>query len=338
MVDSRFFPFAGPVRLARLLQDAGLSSFPQAAADLDISGADEPETARPGDVVLAVNKDYVHRLANSRASAVIVSPELADAVPETLLAIVSERAHPLFVALLNALYPDIEAHLTRAAAASGDFVREDNVMIGPGTVIGTGAEIGSGTVIGANCAIGAGVTIGRNAVIADNVSIRCAHIGDRVVLHSGVRIGGAGFGWLDFGRTNLAIPQLGRVIVQDRVEVGANTTVDRGALADTVIGENSKIDNLVQIGHNCQIGRNCLVAAMCGLSGGTVLEDGVLLGGGVGTSGHLRIGANSVVQGRAAVTKDWPAGSQLAGAPAQDVKGFWRELAALRRLGRGGKA
>jgi len=133
------------------------------------------------------------------------------------------------------------------------------------------------------------------------------------------------------------VPQLGRVLIQDKVEIGANTTIDRGALGDTMVGEGTKIDNLVQIGHNCRIGRNCLIAAMSGLSGSTILGDGVLMGGGVGTSGHLTIGAGSVVHGRAAVTKDWPAGSKLAGAPAQDIREFWREIAVMRRLAKGDK-
>ena len=211
------------------------------------------------------------------------------------------------------------------------------MTLGPNVVLGAGVEIGSGTVIGANTVIGAGVAIGRNCVIAANCSIDCAYLGSNVVLHAGARIGSEGFGWLDLGRTNRKIPPLGRVIVQDGVEIGANTTIDRGALGDTVIGEGTKIDNLVQIGHNCHIGRYCLIAAQSGLSGSTVLEDGVLMGGGVGTAGHLTIGRGSVVHGRAAVTKDWPAGSKLIGAPAQDIKDFWREAAMLRRMSKGEK-
>jgi UDP-3-O-[3-hydroxymyristoyl] glucosamine N-acyltransferase len=155
------------------------------------------------------------------------------------------------------------------------------------------------------------------------------------VLHAGVRVGCEGFGWLDFGKSNRKIPQLGRVIIQDGAEIGANSTIDRGALGDTVIGEGTKIDNLVQIGHNCRIGRYCLIAAQSGLSGSTVLEDGVLMGGGSGTGGHLTIGAGSVVYGRAGVSKSWPAGSKLFGAPARDIKEYWREAAMLRRMSKG---
>jgi UDP-3-O-[3-hydroxymyristoyl] glucosamine N-acyltransferase len=202
-------------------------------------------------------------------------------------------------------------------------------------VLGQGVEIGRNSVIGANTVIGAGVAIGRNVTIASNCTIDCSYIGNDVVIHAGARIGCEGFGWLDFGRSNRKIPQLGRVIVQDKVEIGANTTIDRGALGDTVIGEGTKIDNLVQIGHNCRIGRYCLIAGQAGLSGSTILEDGVLMGGGAGTSGHLTIGAGTIVRGRAAVATDIPAGSDVAGAPAHNFRDFWREVATLRRLSKG---
>jgi UDP-3-O-[3-hydroxymyristoyl] glucosamine N-acyltransferase len=172
-------------------------------------------------------------------------------------------------------------------------------------------------------------------VIGSNVSIECAYLGNNVVLHAGARIGTEGFGWLDLGRSNRKIPQLGRVILQDAVEIGANTTVDRGALGDTVIGEGTKIDNLVQIGHNCRIGRYCLIAAHCGLSGSTVLEDSVIMGGGASTAGHLTIGRGTVVLGWGGVTKDIAAGSKVGGFPAQDARKWWQELAALRRLTKG---
>jgi UDP-3-O-[3-hydroxymyristoyl] glucosamine N-acyltransferase len=268
---------------------------------------------------------------------VIVSSALRDAVPDSAIAIVAERPHDVFTDLLNEMFPGD----TRAVVAAGSIAREveplieENVLIGANVVLGSGVEIGRGTVIGPNTVIGAGVTIGRNGIIGSNVSIDCAHLGNNVVLHAGVRIGTEGFGWLEFGRNNRKVPQLGRVIIQDSVEIGANSTIDRGALGDTMIGEGTKIDNLVQIGHNCRIGRHCLIAATTGLSGSTILGDGVLLGGGVGTSGHLSIGAGTTVYGRAAVTKDWPAGSKLAGAPAQDIRDFWKELAMLRRLSKG---
>ncbi|KQT44948.1 hypothetical protein ASG47_16125 [Devosia sp. Leaf420] len=340
MVDTRFHRFAGPVAIGALLTELG---FPELAADLTnansiVGGVSELELAAADELVLAAHASYTEELERTSAGFAIVHPVLREKAPSHTQVIVTPKAHILFAQILDRLYPSS----TRSVIAGGrdDLgapIFERDVTIGSNVVVGNGVEIGRGTVIGANTVIGPGVTIGRNSVIAANCTIDCAHLGNDVVLHSGVRVGTEGFGWLDHGQGNRKIPQLGRVIVQDRVEIGANSTIDRGALGDTVIGEGTKIDNLVQIGHNCRIGRNCLIAAMSGLSGSTVVEDGVLLGGGVGTSGHLRIGAGSVVYGRAAVTKDWPAGSKLAGAPAQDAKDFWRELAALRKISKGDK-
>lgn len=340
MVDTRFHRFAGPFTIHAILATLGQGGLlpPEGQADLAVAGAADLDLAGSSEVALAAHTDYVEQLKTTSAGIVVILPTLLEHLPKSSIGIVTDKPHHLFADILDLLYPDS----TRAIIGSlredlGAPVLERDVSIGSNVVVGAGVEIGRGTIIGANTVIGPGVTIGRNCVIAANCTIDCCHIGNQVVIHSGVRIGTEGFGWLDFGRTNRKVPQLGRVLIQDGVEVGANSTIDRGALGDTMIGEGTKIDNLVQIGHNCRIGRNCLIAAMSGLSGTTVLEDGVLLGGGVGTSGHLTIGAGSVVHGRAAVTKDWPAGSKLAGAPAQDIRDFWRELATTRKLAKGDK-
>lgn len=340
MVDTRFHTWSGPSTLGALLAalPSAVSLADEGARSLEISGAEELLVAGPGHIALAAHRSYRAELRETGAGVVVVSAELREEVPSSAVAVVSERPHELFVSLLEQLYPgDTRRGIGGVPAAGEEPLLEPGVTLGPNVVLGAGVEIGSGTVIGANTVIGAGVAIGRNCTIASNCTIDCAYLGSDVVLHSGVRIGGEGFGWLDLGRSNRKIPQLGRVIVQDRVEIGANSTVDRGALGDTVIGEGTKIDNLVQIGHNCRIGRQCLIAAQSGLSGSTVLEDGVLMGGGTGTSGHLVIGRGSVVHGRAAVSKSWPPGSQLIGAPAQPIKDFWRETAMLRRLSKGDK-
>lgn len=338
MVDTRFHPFSGPIPLRTLLAEvqAPLEIADDRSQFMIVAGAQELPLARSRDIALAAHKDYLEELRATEAGAVVVTPALVAAVPPSCIAIVSDHAHEVFAEMLEQLYPANTRAVFAAGAARGDEVPmlERDVVLGANVVLGPGVEIGRNTVIGPNTVIGAGVAIGRNCTIGSNCSIDCAYIGNDVVLHAGVRIGTEGFGWLDQGRTNRKIPQLGRVIIQDRVEIGANSTVDRGALGDTVIGDGTKIDNLVQIGHNCRIGRNCLIAATSGLSGSTVLGDGVLMGGGTGTSGHLTIGPGSIVHGRAAVTKDWPAGSKLAGAPAQDIRDFWKELAILRRLGK----
>ena len=338
MVDTRFHPAGEALTLSALLGERVSLLEPDPRLErVVISGADELSTAGPHDVALAAHKDYAEDLERTAAGAVVVSAALRDKVPPGSVAIVVERPQELFADLLDQLYPS-DTRVTMAglpAVSDNPPVLEPGVILGEHVVLGEGVQIGRDTVIGANTVIGPGVAIGRSCVIASNVTIACAYLGNQVVIHSGVRIGGEGFGWLDHGRTNRKVPQLGRVIVQDRVEIGANSTVDRGALGDTLIGEGTKIDNLVQIGHNCRIGRYCLIAGQTGLSGSTILEDGVLMGGGAGTSGHLTIGAGSIVRGRAAVATNLPAKSDVAGAPAQNLRDFWREVATLRRLTKG---
>ncbi len=335
MVDTRFHRLSQTYALHALV---GVLPRPvvlddDRAASFMVVGADELSLAGAGHVALAAHKNYLDDLKATTAGLVIVSAQLRDAVPATSIAIVDERPHELFADILDALYPaSTRGGVGGIAGATAAPFLEEGVTLGPNVVLGEGVEIGRGTVIGANTVIGAGVAIGRNCTIGANVTIDCAYLGGNVVIHPGARIGTEGFGWLDHARSNRKIPQLGRVIVQDDVEIGANATIDRGALGDTVIGEGTKIDNLVQIGHNCRIGRYCLIAAQSGLSGSTVLEDGVLMAGGTGTGGHLTIGAGSVVYGRAGVSKSWPAGSKLFGAPARDIKEYWRETAMLKRM------
>jgi UDP-3-O-[3-hydroxymyristoyl] glucosamine N-acyltransferase len=341
MVDTRFHPSAGPLSLVATF--ATLAGAPEIAdprfATLVIEGAEELDTAGPAHLSLATQASYRAALGETTAGVVIVHPSLVEFVPAHSLGIVSKRAHELFVDLLERLYPQgTRGFAPDGGAAGADPIIEEGVRLGANVVIGTDVEIGRNTVIGANTVIGRGVTIGRNAVIGPNVSLECAHLGNYVVVHAGARIGTEGFGWLDIGRSNRKIPQLGRVILQDRVEIGANTTVDRGALGDTVVGEGSKIDNLVQIGHNCRIGRNCLIAAHCGLAGSTVLEDSVLMGGGAASAGHLTIGRGAVLYARAATARDVAPGAVVAGSPAQDAKEWRRSIVAMRRLGKGDKS
>jgi UDP-3-O-[3-hydroxymyristoyl] glucosamine N-acyltransferase len=340
MVDTRFHHSAGPELLSTLLKAIGVtSSLPDATGPM-IFGAEELNLADGSHISLAAQTEYRDALRATQAGAVIVSRDLAVDVPVGTIAVVVDNPHGAFVDLLDRLYPQSTRGTVLALLDGHESqpITEADVRIGPGVVIGPGVEIGRGTVIGANTVIGAGVTIGRNCTIGANATIECAHLGNGVVIHSGARIGSEGFGWLDIGRSNRKIPQLGRVIVQDRVEIGANSTVDRGALGDTVIGEGSKIDNLVQIGHNCRIGRNCLLAGMVGLAGATVLEDSVMMGAGSGAAGHLTIGRGSVLAGRTGVIKSLPPGSRVAGFPAEDGRVWLRQQAMLRRMSKRGES
>ncbi len=339
MVDKRFFGFSGALTLGDLLSGAGLppDSMPENSRHLQITNAAPLDGATREDISLAASASYAARLEQTKAGAVVVSDKLAGLVPDPAVAVVVPDPHGLFVKILNHLFPPASYRLADSPDVPelGDPELEDGVRVGANVVLGSGVRVGTGTVIGPNTVIGPGVHIGRNCRVGANVTLECCLLGDDVVIGHGACVGVEGFGWLDHGRTNIKVPQLGRAILQSGVELGANTSIDRGALGDTLIGEGAKIGAMVEIGHNCSIGRNCLLAPMVGLAGGTVFEDGVLAGPNVGSAGHLTIGAGSVLHARCAVTKDWPAGSTLAGAPAQDIKEFWRELAVVRRLAKG---
>lgn len=337
MVDKRFYQTSDDSSLKELLIKAGLKDLVPVSGniDLQISGANELENALPSEISLGANRKYLKALKQTQAGCVIVHKAIAQSVPKGTVAIIANDPHLAFVKILNEIYLQGTALYKLRQKNIIEPKLEKNVIVSKGVIFGSNVEIGEGSYIGANVSIGNGVAIGRNCIIEANVSIEYAYLGDEVHIHSGARIGSEGFGWLDIAQSNIKIPQLGRVIIQDKVEIGANSTIDRGALGDTTIGEGTKIDNLVQIGHNCQIGSYCLIAATSGISGSTIIGNNCLLGGGVGTSGHISIGAKSIVHGRAAVTKDWPEGSRIIGAPAQETKSFWREMAALRNLGKG---
>jgi UDP-3-O-[3-hydroxymyristoyl] glucosamine N-acyltransferase len=186
--------------------------------------------------------------------------------------------------------------------------------------------------------IGYRVCVGRNCFVGPSVSLTHALVGDRVILHAGARIGQDGFGFAMGAQGHLKVPQIGRVIIQDDVEIGANSCVDRGALKDTIIGQGTKIDNLVQIGHNVVTGRNCVIVGHVGISGSTELGDFVVMGGQSGAAGHLKIGAGAQIAGASHVKDDVPPGARMGGTPAVPLRDFGRQISALRRLSRTGDA
>jgi UDP-3-O-[3-hydroxymyristoyl] glucosamine N-acyltransferase len=248
----------------------------------------------------------------------------------------SRQPYKAYALAAQAFYPPPPLRSGMAASAVVDPTARlgADCEIGAHVVIGAGAEIGEASRIDANTVIGGGVVIGAGAQIAANVTISHAVIGARVRILPGARIGQNGFGFAPDPIGHVAVPQLGRVIIGDDVEIGANTTIDRGAGPDTVIGDGTMIDNLVQIGHNVVVGRRCVLVAQVGISGSTKLDDFVMIGGQGGLAGHISVGKGARVAAQSGVMRDIPDGVTVMGYPALPVKEFWRQVATLQQWAR----
>lgn len=312
---------------------------PERAGNAVTSLAAASEGSATG-LIFVDGKRNAAKLATIESSVVICTQDVAGSVRGNSAILVSARPQQDFAAVGRLMFPSSvrPAPLTgETGVAAGAHVHplaviEPGAIIEPGAVVGPHAQIGSGTVVAPNAVVGFSCRIGRDGFIGPGATVQNALIGNRVIIHAGVRIGQDGFGFVPGRGIPEKVPQLGRVVIQDDVEIGANTTVDRGALTDTVIGEASKIDNLVQIAHNVRIGRACLIAGQCGLSGSVTLGDGVMLGGSVGLADHITIGSGAAIAARSGVMNDVPGGARWGGAPAQPLKSLFREIATIRKL------
>jgi UDP-3-O-[3-hydroxymyristoyl] glucosamine N-acyltransferase len=301
-----------------------------------ITGAASLSEARPGDVTFFGNAKYLAALKASKATAVLVPADFSETItpllircenPTLAFSIVLARFAPEPIVFAPGVHPS-------AVVAAGVELGED-MSVQPNVVIEPGAKIGARSVIGAGSYIGHDAVIGEDCRVADRVTVgaRCK-VGNRVILHSGVVLGSDGFGFELHGGRHIKIPQTGIVQVDDDVEIGANTTVDRARFGRTWIGEGTKIDNLVQIAHNVQVGRHCIICAQTGISGSTRLQDYVVLGGQVGTVGHIEIGIGAQVGAQSGLTKNVPPGQVMFGSPALPMKDAKEELARIALLPR----
>ena len=336
----RFFSRKGPFRLADIARDVGGEV--RGNGDILLEDVASLNVAQPGEISFFNNLRYQEDLQKTRAGACLVSKEHKGVVPKSTLAVVVKDPYSAFAKVGQLFYPGHapapageEWEISPLATVHPTAKIEKGVTIGPYTVVEEGVEIGAGTVIGAHGVLARGVTLGRSCVLESQVTVQCAHLGNRVVLQAGVRIGCDGFGFAFEHGKAVKIPQLGRVIIQDDVEIGANSTVDRGSNSDTLIGEGTKTDNHVLIGHNATVGRHCLLVGFSGLSGSCKLGDYVVLGAQSGVVGHVKVASHVVLAGRGAITKNIDnSGGVYAGMPARPIKQWKRAQVILGKLAR----
>lgn len=337
MADPKFYDNAGPFSLARVVELTG--GVTSGAGGLQIADVASLDGAGPRHLSYCDSVKFKSAFERTLASVVLVGAALAPSAPADVCVVVCDQPALAFAKVATALYPSCgliwpedkpPVHAIAPSARVGE-----GTVVAPGAFIGEGVEIGNDCIIGPGAVIGRGVQIGHKTRIAAHVSITHALVGDRCIIHAGTRIGQDGFGFVSGAHGHFKIPQLGRVIIQDDVEVGANAAVDRGALGDTVIGEGTKIDNLVQIGHNTRIGRRAIIVAQVGFSGSCEVGDYAVLGGQVGVADHLKIGAGAYVAAKAGVTRSLEGGKVFGGFPAKPVEQWRREVGALSRLAKG---
>lgn len=335
MADPRFFKNCGPYTLGELSRIANAELGPNADPEQVIRDIAPLDTAGPDALSFLDNPKYVDAFRISKAGACVVANKLAGDAPSGMGLLLSDRPYRSYALIARAFYtndnnePDgcHPSALVDPSASIGD-----GCTVGPHAVIGANVVLAEHVRIGAGAVVGEAVSIGVDSDIGANSTLSHCEIGAHCHIHPGVRIGQRGFGFDMSPEGHLDVPQLGRVIVGDNVEIGANSCIDRGAGPDTVIGDGCKIDNLVQIGHNVHMGKGCVVVAQSGIAGSAHLEDFVVIAGQSGVAGHIRIATGTQIAARSGAMRDTQPGDKLAGNPAIPAREYFRQLGALARL------
>ena len=334
MADPRFFDRSGPFTLAELAEISGAPLSEGSDPGRVIHDVAPLERAEPDQLSFLDNPKYKPAFQTSRAGACAVKPELADSAPDGMALLLSDNPYKTYGLIARALYPKPTPRpgIADSAIVDPGALVSSEAEIAAGVVIEAGAEIGARCTIRPNAVIGCGVVIGDDTEVGANATLSHCLVGSRVRIYPGVRIGQDGFGFAIDPAGHVVVPQLGRVIIEDDVEIGANATIDRGAGPDTVIGRGCMIDNLVQIGHNVEIGAGSVLVAQVGVSGSTKLGRFVVVAGQAGLAGHLTIGDGARVGGQSGVMRDVPPGEDVFGSPAMPSRQYWRWYSRLMKL------
>lgn len=333
MADPRFFKRAGPFSLADIAK-AGKAELHQGAdPNFKIEDVATLDAAASSNLSFLDNRKYLQQFAESKAGACVVHPDLASRAPKGMHLLLSKNPYKSYALIAQHFYPKAESSAFRHPNAVVDPTAKigDGCHIGPNAVIGANAELGARCRIEANAVIGEGVVLGADTTVMPGATLSHCILGARCIVYTGARIGQSGFGFAPDVPAPVKVPQLGRVVIGDDCEIGANTTIDRGALTDTEIGSGTMIDNLVQIGHGVRIGKSCVIVSQVGISGSTVIEDYVMLGGQVGLAGHINIGKGAKVAAQSGVMRDVAPGETIGGYPAVPIKQWHRQTALLNK-------
>lgn len=334
-MDANFFLNQGPFTLKQIIESTSCEVKSTQNLDFVIRRVCPLDIAEDADITFCTNNKYLKQLALSKAVACFVSKENATSVPEHMIALVSDNPYYSYALAMEMFYALKYVPKSQSNLIAPNSVIADSAVIGAGAVIGDNAKIGESTIIEPGAVIGAGVVIGRNCRIGSNVTINFAHIGDKVVILPGAQIGQDGFGFATHQGKHKKILHVGAVRIGNDVEIGANTTIDRGVYNDTIIEDGVRIDNLVQLGHNVRIGSGSVIVSQAGIAGSSKTGQYCVIGGQVGIAGHVTLGNQVQIAAQGGVISDLEDGSIMGGTPCVPLRQWHKQSIMLKKLASG---
>jgi len=327
MTKNQFFEKKGPFPVNKILEIIGYIGDSINNKDIIFSSFESLDKATDKDLTFLNSNKYKEISLNTKASACITTPSLSKFLPEKCIKLNVKNVLYAVTNVSKLFYPFADIDYLDKNLLETEKIEKlySNVKFGKNVLVGKNVEIGKNSQIGNNTIIESNVNIGENCIIGNSVTIKNALIFNNVHIQDGSKIGIKGFGFIPIDGKNLRTPHVGKVILEDNVEIGANSTIDRGSLGDTIIGKNTFLDNQVHVAHNVKIGKNCMIAGQVGFAGSSTLGDNVVIGGQAGVSGHLNIGNNVKIGGGSGVINDIPSNQQVMGYPAVKLKDFIKQ-------------